>query len=494
MTTLLRSVSAFIILSLLAANLAAADPAGPFVLLRPSFSLAAVPPPPPAEDPPPASKVKIPAAPAERGPGYKPHPLLAAAEVAGLNLGVWAFLLYFGNAFYSYISWTTIEQNIRDGWEWDRSQYFVNFYHHPYHGYLYYSAGRANGLDYWGSSLCAIGGSLMWEYMMEKYRPSINDLITTSCGGIVFGEMGHRFSALVRKKDAHGLGKIWREAVGAICDPVGGANRLLNGRQDVDPSLPGSPDAGRILNGELVVTGPVVTRSAELTGTRAAPLLGFSLKYGDPAGTGWTGKPFDVFTVRGKLRWGPDRPHLSLFVNGALFGKKSTSANGNAHFLGVYQHYEYYGLDTMRVCGTSFTAGWTSRFVPTKDVHLTTGARLGWMGLGSSDDFLGFTGERREYNLGTGWVAAAEASIAAKGFEYFNVIWRHYGLFNLRVIGSRPGRESWDIVEGQLAIPVWSKLGAGFVVEYCGRSYDLESFAPGHRRLTEARAFLTWQF
>ncbi|HSA94557.1 MAG TPA: DUF3943 domain-containing protein, partial [Acidobacteriota bacterium] len=409
-------------------------------------------------------------------------------------LGVWAFLLYFGNAFYSYISWTTIEQNIRDGWEWDRSQYFVNFYHHPYHGYLYYSAGRANGLSFWGSSLCAIGGSLMWEYMMEKYRPSINDLITTSCGGIVYGEIGHRFSALVRKKDAHGLDRIWREAVGAICDPVGGANRLFNGRRDVDPSLPGSPDAGRILNGELIVTGPVISRSAELTGTRAAPLLGFTLKYGDPAGTGWTGRPFDVFTVWGKLRWGPDRPHLSLFVNGALFGKKMTSPNGNAGFVGVYQHYEYYGLDTMRVCGTSFTAGWTSRFIPTKDVQLTASARVGWMGLGSSDDFLGNTGERREYNLDTGWVLAANGTIAAKGFEYFNVIWRHYGLSNLRVVGSRPGRESWDIVQGQLAVPVWSGLGAGFVVEYCGRSFNLEGFDPGHRRLIEARAFLMWQF
>ncbi|MCK7496651.1 MAG: DUF3943 domain-containing protein [Comamonadaceae bacterium] len=72
---------------------------------------------------------------------FHPKPLLAAGEVAGLNLGVWAFLHYVGNAHYSYISWETIRDNLRDGWEWDRSMYFVNFYHHPYHGYLYYSAG-----------------------------------------------------------------------------------------------------------------------------------------------------------------------------------------------------------------------------------------------------------------------------------------------------------------------------------------------------------------
>ncbi|MCK7490882.1 MAG: DUF3943 domain-containing protein [Comamonadaceae bacterium] len=116
------------------------------------FSLAATPLPP--------ARASIAGAPAASAPApaslqFHPKPLLAAGEVAGLNFGVWAFLHYFGNAHYSYISWETIRDNLRDGWEWDRSMYFVNFYHHPYHGYLYYSAGRANGLGFWGSSLCA---------------------------------------------------------------------------------------------------------------------------------------------------------------------------------------------------------------------------------------------------------------------------------------------------------------------------------------------------
>jgi hypothetical protein len=32
-------------------------------------------------------------------------------------------VLYSGNAHYSYISWETIYENIRAGWEWDRSLY-----------------------------------------------------------------------------------------------------------------------------------------------------------------------------------------------------------------------------------------------------------------------------------------------------------------------------------------------------------------------------------
>ena len=444
---------------------------------------------------PPASGAAKSAAPPPPPPAsLSERALTATAEVVGINFGVWAFLHYAGNADYSYISWETIRDNIRDGWEWDRSRYYVNFYHHPYHGYLYYNCGRANGLGFWGSSLSALGGSFMWEMMMEKYRPSINDLVTTTCGGIVYGEVGYRFSALVRKRDARGVGRIWRELVGTILDPVGGVNRLFNGRKDSDPSLPGAPDAGRILNGWLELTGPVIARSDEFSGSEAAPTIAFLLDYGDAGGAGWTGKPFDVFSIDGRLRWGPDRPHLSLFINGALAGRAYAGRGDSSHFLGLYQHYEYYGLDTMRVCGTSFTAGWASRFELTPNARLTASARLGWLGLGASDDFYGLEGERRGYNLATGVTAAAALAVAAKGFEYLNLAWRHYDLFDLDVPGSRVGQEAWNIFMGQVAIPVLKDIGFGFAAEYCVRRYDFEGFAPGDRKLFEARAFVTWQF
>ena len=51
--------------------------------------------------------------PAPPARAFRPRPWLAAAEVAGINLGVWAFLLYTGDAFYSYISWETMHDNFR---------------------------------------------------------------------------------------------------------------------------------------------------------------------------------------------------------------------------------------------------------------------------------------------------------------------------------------------------------------------------------------------
>ncbi len=444
------------------------------------------------EDPPfrPAARTAAePPAPAAQA--FRPRPWLAAAEVVGINLGVWAFVHYSSDAYYSYISWETIHDNFRDGFEWDQSRYFVNFYHHPYHGYLYYTAGRASGLNFWGSSLCSFGGSLMWEMVMEKFRPSINDLITTTYGGIVYGEIGYRFSALVRKKGAHGLERIWREAVGAILDPVGGVNRLLNGRDDSVAEAPGRPDDESSLHGELILAGPVIHRSASLDGTKVVPLFGFTLYYGDPAGEGWGGKPFDVFTMRGRLRWGPDRPHLSLSIGGALAAKKLPAAGGSSHFLGVYQYYEYYGIDTLRLGGSSIAGGLTSLHALSPRTQLKLAARLGWMVLGGADDFY-YTGpERRQYNYGTGWLAGAEAGFGSRRFEYVSATWRHYGLYTLQ---GQKGAESWDILQGEVRIPVWGKLGAGVQAEYCERHIDFEGQDPGERRLFEIRAFVTCQF
>jgi hypothetical protein len=426
--------------------------------------------------------------PAPQARAFHPRPWLAAAEVAGINLGVWAVLHYAGDAYYAYISWETISDNFRDGFEWDQSRYFVNFYHHPYHGYLYYSAGRANGLGYWGASLCAFGGSLMWETVMEKYRPSINDLVTTTYGGIVYGEMGYRFSALVRKRNARGIGRVWREAVGGILDPVGALNRLLNGRVS---GAPGRPDDETPLHGEILLAGPFIWRSSSLEGAKAVPLVAFTLNYGDAAGKGWGGRPFDLFTVQGRLRWGPDRPHLSLSIGGVLTAKDLPSTGGSSHYLGVYQYYEYYGIDTLRIGSSSIAGGLTSLHVLSAKTQVKLAARLGWLVLGGTDDFYYKGPERREYNYGTGWLAGAEAGFGSRRFEYVSATWRHYGLFTLQ---GQKGSESWDIFQGQARIPVWRKLGAGIQIEYCERNIKFEDQEPGDRRVFEVRAFVTCQF
>lgn len=86
-----------------------------------------------------------------------------AAEVAGFNVGLWAFDRYVLNGHYAYISWNTIKENFRHGFDWDNDHLNTNMFAHPYNGSLFYNAARSNGYNFWQSELFAIGGSAMWN-------------------------------------------------------------------------------------------------------------------------------------------------------------------------------------------------------------------------------------------------------------------------------------------------------------------------------------------
>ena len=328
---------------------------------------------------------------------------------------------------------------------------------------------------------------------MESMRPSINDLVTTTLGGL-----RHRRDDLpaveqVRQKDARGLGRIWREAAAFVLNPISSLNRLLDGRKDGGATgVAGTDDVRVPMQGELYAASGMLAHSPELGSDKAIPLFGFSLEYGDPAGSRWGGKPFDVFIARGRLRWGPDRPHLSISLGGALIGKPLAGSGSTAHFLAVTQHYEYYGFDTLRLGGTSFQGSLTSRFELSPTTRLTTAARIGLMALGGAEDIaMEPDGERRTYNYGTGLTAWAEADLDHHGFRYVSLSWRHYGLFTMK---GQSTREAWDIAWGNVRVPLYRGLGCGAQIEYCRRHVDFMNLAPSTRHVYEVRAFLTCQF
>ena len=114
----------------------------------------------------------------------KPRPLLAVGEALAINLFVnrvdaWVFKDDWAQTGPKYWS-----RNLRLGWEWDEDAFPTNMFAHPYHGGLYFNAGRSNGLGYFESVPIAFMGSWTWEYLGETYRPSLNDWFMTSFGGI----------------------------------------------------------------------------------------------------------------------------------------------------------------------------------------------------------------------------------------------------------------------------------------------------------------------
>ncbi len=95
----------------------------------------------------------------------------------------WAFTKYVTEGEWSNISFRTWSDNLKFPWQWDNNKFNNNQFAHPYHGSLYYNAGRANGYNFWESMPWAFGGSLMWELFGEVWAPAPNDLANTTLGG-----------------------------------------------------------------------------------------------------------------------------------------------------------------------------------------------------------------------------------------------------------------------------------------------------------------------
>ncbi len=89
----------------------------------------------------------------------KMHFWRAAGETVGFNLGLWAFDRYVQKGHFAYISWNTIKDNFRHGFEWDNDHLGTNMFAHPYNGSLFFNAGRSNGFNFWQSGLFAAAGT-----------------------------------------------------------------------------------------------------------------------------------------------------------------------------------------------------------------------------------------------------------------------------------------------------------------------------------------------
>ena len=138
----------------------------------------------------------------------------------------WAFNKYVTEGEWSNISFRTWSDNLKFPWQWDNNKFNNNQFAHPYHGSLYFNAGRANGYNFWESVPWAFGGSLMWE---------------------LFGEVGR----LAQRSGQHHAGgdHPGRDAVSVLLpDPRQPGDRLEPGgagnRRRTDQSGPGVQPAG----------------------------------------------------------------------------------------------------------------------------------------------------------------------------------------------------------------------------------------------------------
>lgn len=231
---------------------------------------------------------------------------LPLVELTAANALVWSLDRYILNEEYARVNTKTWKYNFRNGWEWDVDRFGINFIGHPYSGTMSFNAGRANGYNYFQSSLMAVGGSLMWEYFGETTLPSYNDIINTPVNGAFIGEIMYRLSSNILDDRTRGIQRFSRELAAGLINPIRGVNRLLQGKtfkrtnKEVYQKEP--------LNISLFAGFHAINDEREVfTGKGTiSEMFNIQLDYGNPF-ENRSRKPFDFFKLRGEFDFGVGR-------------------------------------------------------------------------------------------------------------------------------------------------------------------------------------------
>jgi uncharacterized protein DUF3943 len=412
----------------------------------------------------------------------KPHPVTAGSELFLLEAGTWAFNRYISKADYAVISLETIKTNIKSGFHYDRDNFTINQSGHPYHGSLFYTAGRSNGYGFWLSGVLTLTGSLIWECCMENTQPSINDLINTTLGGMTRGEISHRLTAMLRDNTVDGSGRFWREAGGALIDPVGAFTRLVDG--DLSRSFQNPQDR---LPSRFTLAADIGYRSVGGTRPNQA-MLSFNGFYGDPF-AGEIQRPFDSFWMGIDFNSSPRAMVSRIEERGILKGwELGDRSDSVRHVFGVSQEYQYFNNEAQVFGAQIFGLGVMSRYRvgTTLEAVSDVGAILFPLAGVQTTDFENpDTGRNYDYVTGGGLRLAGR--LFRRGRE---ILAAGYELSSAHTDNGTSDHNTLQNFRASARVPLFGPVGIGTDYSWYSRRTIYTGFFEGRQTQREWRVFL----
>jgi hypothetical protein len=270
------------------------------------------------------------------------------------NVFPWAYNRFASQQTWARVSLDTWSRNVQRLPTWDDNSFYANHLAHAYHGAMYHNAGRANGFSFLASVPFTVAGSAVWEYFGETNVPSLNDMMTTTAGGIVLGEVTFRASQLVLDDQARGLDRLFREVAVFAMNPTLGVHRLSRGK------------SWRVTRGVAPTRAPhevafdLGYRSVDQRGSSAGGLqqavVRAGLRHGDPFGAERL-RPFDVFEM--SVEFGSNQPRTLMAVSGSgiLAGKRLSPGM----LLGATMEYGFVSSSVYEFSAGSFGLGLRGR-------------------------------------------------------------------------------------------------------------------------------------
>ncbi|WP_338863550.1 DUF3943 domain-containing protein [Myxococcus stipitatus] len=413
------------------------------------------------------------------------HPWLALAEVTAINVVVWGYDITIGDKEWAHVNLHTWKKNLETGFVWDGDGFSTNQFAHPYHGSLYYTAARDNGIPYAGAFAYSLLGSAQWELFAENEPPSFNDLINTSLGGTVMGEVLYRLSSFVLDTETYGRERAVREVAAGLLSPIRGINRLLRG--DTFRIEPTPAEWKRHDVTAWATTGYLTLGDGELLkGGKDQFFAQISLRYGD-AYRDTIRRPFDAF--EGHIQFTTRESSLISHarLTGLLAVSTLVSTPKDELRVGLFQQLNYVDTLAYEVGGQGFDVGmmYLRQFSPTARLKTYFALEAGLLS-GVSSEHAGKSD--RDYDYGSGVGAQLRASYA---FDDWDILTLEGSSTHIAVLDGSGG--SHQIHTGQLTVdvPVRGRFGLGTEVNYFQRNSRFVGFPSIRKSTYELRFFIS---
>jgi len=320
---------------------------------------------------------------------------------------------------YSHISFGNFIDHLPpSAWAWDDNAFMTNQIAHPYHGQLYFNAFRSNHYSFLQSSIATVAGSYIWETAGETQAPSINDLVNTSFGGIILGEMMHRVSQNILSRPTHSYAeRQGKEIIAFMVNPVNGINRLLDGRWA--RKVKGAVQDSSTLMAEFDLGyRRFDTKQFNLL-ERGKNDIFARLKLYYSNGDQDIKRPFDDFYVN--LELGTDDSSFVNTVNvyASLYGGPVLKNIPGTHRGILSANYDFYHNEAFFYGAQSINYNIFSNFYLGRESHLSTTLSAGPVILAAVPDPYLLFGESRNYNYGPGVSLRGSAEISVwKRFKF----------------------------------------------------------------------------
>jgi hypothetical protein len=405
----------------------------------------------------------------------------AAAGVAAVNGLTWFYNWHIQRWDWANVGTQSWWENLRGGFTWDDDVFGANQLAHPYHGSLYFNAARSAGYDFWASTPYVAAGTLSWELFTENVRPSLNDVINTTLGGIALGEAAYRMSSLLTSKGT----AFGREMGAFVVSPVAQTQAFLHGRESrVERArllLPESSAAG-VAVGQRRGTG---ASQPGMAGSRA--FVGLTVQYGSAFGER-ARRPYDAFEF--SLHLSPEEHVVltHLAVSGLLSRRDLVRAPRSQLYLALFQHYDYDDLPVSKASSQSLSGALLYRQSAGARTQIDLGLHLEAVPLGAVSSEQRSV-RRRDYDYGPGVGGRFMGTLRRNGRDLLRLdartVWIH------SVYGAEADHLA-TTARISAAVPLMRMVSIGGDLGLMVRRSSYRETPRVTKRIPEIRAYLVW--